>query len=115
MCDVGRPQPEVGPKPRLSLSQVDELLEAVNETEQVDRNSAIVLLMVDSGLRIGEVVNLRLIDINFDDNTAFVRGTKVRKTRYVPLSAKTVVALEAYLLKRRSLAFVCSFIETYLC
>lgn len=104
MREVRRPQLETGTKPRLSLSQVDQLLETVSATEQIDRNAAIVLLMVDSGLRAGEVVNLRLTDVNFDDNSAYIKGTKVRKTREVPLSDKTVAALEKYMHKRRSLA-----------
>jgi len=44
---------------RLRSEQVMRLIEVVNETALHDRNLAIVLLMVDSGLRVGEVVRIR--------------------------------------------------------
>lgn len=43
-------------------------------------------LMYATGLRIGEVFRLKIQDVNFDENTLFIRQTKFNKDRIVPFS-----------------------------
>ena len=85
---------------RLRSEQVMRLIEVVNETALHDRNLAIVLLMVDSGLRVGEVVGIRRGDLNLQDSYVQVNG-KGNKDRQVPLGEITKQALVRYLQVRR--------------
>jgi len=82
--------------PRLTLDEVECLLEAVGQTTYSIRNLAMVCLMVDSGLRRGEVVGLTVGDVYLDSRTARAFG-KDKKERDVPLGAVTLEAIKAYL------------------
>ena len=68
-------------------SQVDELLElnAKRTDKFMSRDQAIIELMLSSGLRNSEVVNLKTIDINFTERYIKVLG-KGRKERLVPFN-----------------------------
>jgi len=50
------------------------------------RHRTMVAMLYGSGLRIGEVVNLRIRDVDFDRMTLIVRGGKGNKDRYTLLS-----------------------------
>jgi site-specific recombinase XerD len=100
MKRVQKPELDEGPRPRLTLDQVEKLLNAARQTSQPERNSVIVLLMVDSGLRINEVTSLQASHIRLDDNTVYTRSAKTHRTRKAPLSETTVLAIQDYLAKR---------------
>ncbi len=59
------------------------------------RNRAICSLMVDCGLRLGEVARLDLNDVSFDDSTVKVLG-KGRREDVVPFGAATGRTLRRY-------------------
>jgi len=63
------------------------------------RNKAMMLLMMDSGLRLSEVLSLRLCDVDLAGGELIVMG-KGRKERRVPFAAVMREALKAYLKKR---------------
>ena len=63
------------------------------------RDAAIIRLLIDTGMRRGELVGLRLDDVDFDHNTAVVLG-KGRRPRACPFGNRTAKALDAYLLVR---------------
>lgn len=102
MDHIKRPRLETGPKPRLSLAQVVELLTSIRRTENPSRNLAIVLLMLDCGLRKSEVVGLRAGDLFLEEDYIYVRSSKTHACRNVPLSEMCSLALEDYLSLRRS-------------
>ncbi len=87
--------------PRLSEEQIMALLREVEKTVSPERNLALILLMVDSGLRRGEVLGLKLEDVHLDERRIRVFG-KGRKERNVPLGDGSVRALEEYLVIRSS-------------
>lgn len=60
------------------------------------RDLAILLLMLLCGLRSGEVLGLRIIDINFHDRTLRIRG-KGGKERMMPMLETVSSALRRYL------------------
>ncbi|MDE5782244.1 MAG: site-specific integrase [Lachnospiraceae bacterium] len=81
-----------------------------NEVEKIDslfnvacesglRNICILHLMLDAGLRSGEVVRLKISDLLFDKNIIFINCSKGLKSRYVPLSP----GIKSYLYKYRVL------------
>lgn len=63
------------------------------------RDRAILELLYSSGIRVGELVNLRLRDIDLREQIAHIVG-KGKKERLVPLGSYAVQALEDYLGKR---------------
>lgn len=63
------------------------------------RDRLLMLLMLDSGLRLSESLTLKLRDVDLKVGTALVLG-KGRKERRVPFAGTTRQALEAYLQAR---------------
>jgi site-specific recombinase XerD len=61
------------------------------------RDLAIVMLFLQTGLRVSELVNLKLTDIDFTSREITVRQGKGRKDRVVPLVKQAETALKAYL------------------
>ena len=63
------------------------------------RDIAILMLLLDTGARRGEVGGLRLVDLDLDLDVALVLG-KGRRERPVPFGRKTALALDRYLRAR---------------
>jgi site-specific recombinase XerD len=61
------------------------------------RDFAIVMLFLQTGLRVSELVNLRLGDVGLETKELTVRQGKGRKDRVVPLVGQALEALKAYL------------------
>lgn len=59
------------------------------------RNRCIIHLMLDAGLRMGEVVRLKLCDVMVDKGLLFIQDSKCNKSRYVPIGSQ----LKSYLYK----------------
>jgi site-specific recombinase XerD len=59
------------------------------------RDTAILRLLIDTGIRVGELAGLRDADLDFDTDVAMVRG-KGDRWRAVPFGAKTANALRRY-------------------
>lgn len=64
------------------------------------RNLFVLVALADSGLRIGEVVRLRLRDVDAGNRLLHVRRSKVRKTQPVPCSAIFLWAYQHWLAAR---------------
>ncbi|MEN8615408.1 tyrosine-type recombinase/integrase [Dehalogenimonas sp. THU2] len=64
------------------------------------RNRAIILLLLDTGLRLSELANIQLADINLQKETIRVMG-KGSKERYVRAGRDAQKALYKYLLQRK--------------
>lgn len=92
MPRAGRPIPKT-----LTLNEVDELLaQMANSKKAADvRDYAMFELMYAGGLRVSEVVNLNLGDVDFDNCSVKVIG-KGSKMRLIPLYDKALNAIKAY-------------------
>lgn len=66
------------------------------------RDAAIVKLILFAGLRVGEIVQLRMSDITLDERkgSVVIREGKGTKRREIPLNAKARKALSEYLIMR---------------
>ena len=65
------------------------------------RDMAIVRTFLDTGARLSEIANLRMENVDLDDQTLTVVG-KGSRVRVLPIGAKTVKAIDRYLRVRRS-------------
>ncbi|WP_105619982.1 tyrosine-type recombinase/integrase [Vallitalea okinawensis] len=89
----------------LDPSEFDILLNSFNaRTETGMRNKCLVLLMLDSGLRKTESINLLIEDVSLVRGTIYVRGGKGDKDRIVPMGLYTKKALHKYMSFYRSMS-----------
>lgn len=85
----------------LSVDEVIRLIEHVKGTEPLDlRNLALLELIYGSGLRVSELLNLKISDIHLTASYVKILG-KGSKERQVPLGQMSVLALREYLTKGR--------------
>jgi integrase/recombinase XerD len=85
----------------LNELQVEQLIESINTTQPRGlRDRAMIELLYASGLRISELANSRLENLNLDERILRVTG-KGNKTRLVPIGTKACEALTAYLSAER--------------
>ena len=59
------------------------------------RNQTIVMLLLDTGLRMGELINLKLDDVYMNEGLLKVMG-KGKKERIVPMGSNAQRALQRY-------------------
>jgi len=85
----------------LTDDEIKALLSGVNpNTSSGSRNYAILLLMLDSGLRLGEVVGLKLPKIDLERGQLWVNG-KGDKERIVPIGSRCQRYLRRYIVHFR--------------
>ena len=74
----------------------DENIEKMRDECKNIRNLAIIELLISTGMRVGELVNLNTEDIKFEDRSCVVQG-KGNKQREVYFDARTKIHLMQYL------------------
>jgi integrase/recombinase XerD len=89
---LDRPRKEKRLPQVLSLDEVDLLLKHTYNT----KHKAILSLIYACGLRIGEVLHLRIADIDGKRKLIHIRRSKGNKDRLVPLPDKMLYMLRAY-------------------
>ncbi|MBN2086714.1 tyrosine-type recombinase/integrase [Candidatus Peregrinibacteria bacterium] len=67
------------------------------------RNRAMLAVLVYTGLRLSEMLNLKLSEVDLENRTIHVNGGKGGKDRIVPISAKLLEYLNGYLKNRSRL------------
>ena len=101
MGHVRSPMVPDKPVPVLTDDELRALLAAWSgRTFEDRRDTAIVRLLLDTGMRRDEVVGLRVADVDVVGHVAVVRG-KGRRERGCPFGDKTALALDRYLRIRK--------------
>ena len=89
---IGRKLPDT-----LSINDIDQLIGAVDLSKpQGERNRAILETLYGCGLRVSELINLKVSDLYFDEGFIKVTG-KGNKQRFVPVSDTTKKYINLYL------------------
>ena len=89
---IGRKLPDV-----LSIEEIDSLIDAIDvEKPEGQRNKAILETLYSCGLRVSELVNLKISNLSFDQNYIKVEG-KADKERLVPVSDRAITEITKYL------------------
>ena len=102
MVNMKPPHVPESPPPVVTDDEIDALLATCNGTGFADRrDTAILMLFMDTGMRRGELSGLKLEDISFTDQVAIVTG-KGRRLRSCPFGNKTARALDRYFRARRN-------------
>lgn len=96
-------RPPAVPEQPVPVLKDDELRRLLKACEGPDfdarRDTAMIRLFMDSGMRLGEMAGLKVDDVDFDAGVAFVLG-KGRRHRASPFGSKTALALRKYLRAR---------------
>ncbi len=94
---LGRQLPDT-----LSLAEIDLMLNQIDRsTMQGERNHAIIETLYSCGLRVSELVSLKISDLFFDEGVILVTG-KGDKQRYVPIGMHTIQVINQYIQYTRS-------------
>ncbi len=87
----------------LSVEEIDAIKGAIDlSADEGHRNRAIIETMYSCGLRVSELVGLRISNVFFDEMYVKVEG-KGSKQRLVPISETALKDIDNYLVWRRSL------------
>ncbi len=82
-----------------SASQIDALMAAsgaLTPSLRAGTYTAVIGLLVSSGMRIGEVCRLDRSDVDLDSGLITIQDSKFGKSREIPVHASTVTALSGY-------------------
>ncbi len=102
MARMHPPTVPESPVPVVGDDELRKLLKACEGPAFDDRRDlAMFRLLIDTGMRASELVNLRVDDVDLDDNVAIVVG-KGRRPRACPFGPRTARDLDRYLRKARS-------------
>jgi site-specific recombinase XerD len=92
--------PQVKPERKIitgySKTDVLAMLGCIDKTQFPERNKSIILLLLDTGIRASELCNLRIMDVDRKNSNIQVIHGKGDKTRTIPFSSDTAIALWRY-------------------
>jgi len=89
---LGRKLPEV-----LNVNEIEQIFEAIDHSKpEGQRNRAMLEVLYSSGLRVSELINLKLNNIYFDIGFLRILG-KGNKERLVPIGKSALKYLEIYI------------------
>ena len=95
---LGRNLPDI-----LTVEEIDAMEAATDgKTYEGVRNKAIIEMLYSCGLRVSELVGLKLSDIYMDEEYVIVKG-KGEKQRLVPVARSALKEISAYLKRRGAL------------
>lgn len=104
MKRVRRPKLPKRIVPRLTEDQITALLHATQEGQMPERDMALIMLLVDSGLRRGEVVGLVTDHVVLSERIVRVLG-KGQKWREVPIGDASLEAMKNWLAVRPTTSY----------
>jgi len=88
---IGRKLPDT-----LSTKEIDELILAIDLSKpEGERNRAIIETLYSCGLRVSELITLKLSDLFFEEGFLKVTG-KGNKQRFVPIDLRTIKFINIY-------------------
>lgn len=88
---IGQKLPEV-----LSTAQIDSLIACIDLSHpQGERNRAIIETLYACGLRVSELINLKLSDLFFEEGFIKVHG-KGSKDRFIPINSSAIKYINLY-------------------
>lgn len=104
MAKVRLPRPSKRLLPAYTLEEIDALLDATSDSKDELRDRALVMVLLDTGLRCAECVKLRVADVDLATGAIRVVAGKGKKDRVVFCGARTRKALARYLMEHDSTA-----------
>jgi integrase/recombinase XerD len=98
---IGRKLPEV-----LTIEEIDSIEASIDLSKpEGQRNKTMIEMLYSCGLRVSELVNLKLTDLFIEQGFVKVLG-KGNKERLVPIGEKAIKELNGYLIDRNSVTSI---------
>lgn len=72
-------------------------IKQILNTPKLLKHRVLFAIIYDCGLRISELINLRISDVDFDRKQLHIRQSKHKKDRYVPVSSIVLRGVSSYL------------------
>ncbi len=94
-------KPPRRPKQMPKYLTEEEMRKLLDSAKDNSRDYAILSLLAYSGLRVSELCNLHVEDVDLSERVVYVHSGKGDKDRIVIISAKAAEAIENYLLSRQ--------------
>jgi integrase len=88
------------PKNFLTEAEMENFLKAARKGRRSVRNFAMLLLAFRHGLRVSELIDMRMADVDLDTGRLFVRRLKGSLSTSQPLEGDEIRALRAWLRQR---------------
>ena len=96
---IGSPKTDKTLPQVLSIDEVNRMINSIDKDDPISlRNRAMMELLYGSGLRISELLNIKLKDIHMKERYLVIIG-KGDKERMVPISEMSIIAIRKYLEK----------------
>jgi len=95
----------------ITIHKVFRYLDKFNIPEH-QRNKVMFSLLLDTGLRISELINVKVNDINFQQNMILVKHTKIKSERIVLFTNETKKLLNDYIVMNRIRDYIIINLET---
>jgi len=86
----------------LNFNEVKLLL----KTPKLLKHRMVLAMLYGCGLRRSELMNIKLVDIDFDRSMLHIREGKGKKDRYVPLGENLIIGLKKYLEAERPVTWL---------
>lgn len=93
LYNIVRPKKKQSLPQVLSAEEVKKIIEAVPNL----KHQTILMALYSGGLRLGEVLRLRLQDVMESQQKLFIKGGKNKKDRYTLLSKQFIIILKQYI------------------
>ena len=90
--DIPRPKKPLTLPKHLTKNEISRIIESTNNL----KHSLIIKLAYGMGLRVSEIVNLKIVDISSDDMTVRIEAAKGKKDRMVNLPESVLEELREY-------------------
>lgn len=85
----------------LTVEEIDLMIDSIDpKNKHAQRNRAIIETLYSCGLRVSELVNLKISDLFFDEGFVRITG-KGNKQRLVPISKRAIDEINSYLIDHR--------------
>ncbi|MFP4478140.1 MAG: site-specific tyrosine recombinase XerD [Candidatus Izemoplasmatales bacterium] len=88
----------------LNIQEIDRIIDLTYQSEDALslRNQALIELAYGSGLRVSELLNLKISDLHLNKGLVNILG-KGNKERIIPLNENAILALQKYIVEARPL------------
>lgn len=95
-----KPKTREPPVTPLRLNEVNMLRAACEKLQRTEQARFVIDILLATGMRVSELVNLRWSDLDLVDNTMVIRESKGGKSRTIRLSADAIMAFCRWARKR---------------
>lgn len=113
--DVEEPTPTVKPPKRITLDAFQQLISSIPEQPATwlnCRDRLLIEMLFWTGIRLGELVGIRLEDVDLGRRLLRINEAKGRRSRYVPFPQSMVSTFQRYLLTRPQIETTHLYVST---